>query len=68
MSPGTGWEGVHLGCASACCLADGAHGAHLCLLLLAVGLLPHLLQVPAGPGELLLQLAPLRFSQRQGLA
>lgn len=46
---------------------DG-HAAHLCLLLLAVGLLPHLPQLLRGPGELLLQQAPLRRFQRQGLA
>lgn len=46
----------------------GAHRAHLCLLLLAVGLLLHLLQPLSGPGELLLQQAPFCFFQRQGLA
>lgn len=50
------------------CWLMGAHRAHLCLQLLAVGLLLHLLQLPSGPGELLLQQAPFCFFQRQGLA
>lgn len=73
------WEEVHLGLcqrlpgtaggqASAWFWLMGAHRAHLCLLLLAAGLLLHLLQPLSGPGELLLQQAPFCFFQRQGLA
>lgn len=73
------WKGVHLGLcqrlpgtaggqAGAWVLADEGTRAHLCSLLLAVGLLLHLLQPLSGPGELLLQQAPFCFLQRQGLA
>lgn len=46
----------------------GARGAHLRSLLPAAGLPTHLLQLPGGPGELVLQLAPFCVFQRQGLA
>lgn len=44
-----------------------ARGAHLGLLTLPLGLLPHAIHLPRGLRELAPQQAPLCFSQRQGL-
>lgn len=74
-SLGPGREGVPLGSAAplgcagsqARCLAPAGVRAHLGSLLPAPGLVLHQLQLPRGPGQLLPQLAGLRFSQRQGL-
>lgn len=78
MVPETRQEGVPLG-VSQCLLGSAGsqtgcpvpglavRGAHLGLLLPALGLLLQPLQLPCGPGELLPQQAPLCFFQRQGL-